>query len=74
VVVRYAVFPLEAPAPTNVEQLPHSLLDGRQPCEISRPEEDWGKALYFAMTYQNDRGEMGDWSPIESVIIPGRKI
>jgi hypothetical protein len=74
VVVKYLVLPLDAPAPTSVDQLIYSLLDGRQPCEISRPEEDWGKALYFAMAYQNERGEMGDWSPIGSVIIPGRKV
>jgi hypothetical protein len=74
VVIKYAVFPLDAPAPTHIEQLIHSLLDGRQPCELSYQEEDWGKVLYFATAYQNERGEMGDWSPIMSVIIPGRKI
>jgi hypothetical protein len=72
-VIRYTVLPQDAPAPTQIEQLEHTLLDGRQPCEISRPEEDWGKVVYFATAYQNYRGEMGDWSPIRSVIIPGRK-
>jgi hypothetical protein len=74
VVVRYRIQPLDASAPTRVDQLTYSLLDGRQPCELSRPEEDWGKVLFFATAYQNERGEMGDWSPIGSVIIPGRKI
>jgi hypothetical protein len=74
VVVRYVVQPLSEPAPTRIDQLRHSLLDGRQPCEISHPEENWGDVLYFATAYQNERGEMGDWSPIGSVIIPGRKI
>ncbi|MDR1222040.1 MAG: hypothetical protein LBL07_04055 [Tannerella sp.] len=41
---------------------------------LSHPEEDWGKLLYFALAYQNRRGEMGAWSPIRSVIIPGMKI
>jgi hypothetical protein len=74
VVVRHTVLPLDAPVPTHIEQLEHTLLDGRQPCKISHPEKDWGKVMYFATAYQNTRGEMGDWSPIRSVIIPGRKI
>jgi hypothetical protein len=74
VIVRYALLPLADPAPTRVDQLGQSLLDGRQPCELSYPEEDWGKVVYFATAYQNDRGEMGNWSPIGSVIIPGRKV
>jgi hypothetical protein len=74
VIVRHGVFPLANPAPTHVDQLAHSLLDGRQPCELSYPEDDWGKVVYFATAYQNERGEMGDWSPIGSVIIPGRKV
>jgi hypothetical protein len=74
VVVKYNVFPFDAPAPTHIDQLVHSLMDGRQPCEFTYQEEDWGKVLYFATAYQNDRGEMGDWSPILSVIIPGRKV
>jgi hypothetical protein len=74
VVIRYKVQPLKDPAPTHIDQLIHSLMDSRQPCELSHPEENWGDVLYFATTYQNERGEMGDWSPIGSVIIPGRKI
>jgi hypothetical protein len=74
VIVRHIVLPLDAPAPTHIDQLTHSLLDGRQPCELSFPEEDWGKVVYFATAYQNERGELGDWSPIGSVIIPGRKV
>jgi hypothetical protein len=73
VVVRYTVLPQDAPAPTHVEQLEHTFLDGRQPFEITRPEEDWGKVVYFATAYQNYRGEMGAWSEIGSIIIPGKK-
>jgi hypothetical protein len=73
VVVRFTVLPKGAPAPTHIEQLEHTLMDGRQPYEISRPEEEWGDIVYFATAYQNARGEMGDWSPIRSVIIPGSK-
>jgi hypothetical protein len=74
VVVKYVVQPLRDPAPTRIDQLVNSLMDSRQPCELSHPEENWGDVLYFATAYQNERGEMGDWSPIGSVIIPGRKI
>jgi hypothetical protein len=74
VVVRHVVLPLDAPAPTRIEQLEHSLLDGRQPCELTYPEKDWGKVVYFATAYQNVRGEMGAWSAIGSVIIPGKKV
>jgi hypothetical protein len=74
VVVRHTVLPLDAPAPTRIEELENSLLDGRQPCELSYPEKNWGMVVYFATAYQNVRGEMGDWSPIGSVIIPGRKV
>jgi hypothetical protein len=73
-VVRHVALPLANPAPTRLDQLTGSLMDGRQPCELSYPEDDWGKVVYFATAYQNERGEMGDWSPIGSVIIPGRKV
>jgi hypothetical protein len=74
VVIRYVVFLQSDPIPTQIDQLIHSLLDGMQPCELSFSEEDWGKVVYFVMAYQNERGEMGDWSPIMSIIIPGSKL
>ncbi|MDR1096884.1 MAG: hypothetical protein LBL57_02000 [Tannerella sp.] len=73
VIIRYIVLPQDAPAPAHIGQLEHSLLNGRQPCELSHPEEDWGKVVYFAAAYQNARGETGAWSAIRSVIIPGKK-
>jgi hypothetical protein len=58
VIVKYVVLPLAAPVPTHIEQLVYSFLTGRQPCELSHPEEDWGKVLYFVTAFhhpeQND--------------------
>jgi hypothetical protein len=32
--------------------------------------EDRGKKLYFALRWENTRGEKGPWSEIHSTIIP----
>jgi hypothetical protein len=39
VVVRHTVLPLDAPAPIRIEELENTLMDGRQPCELSYPEK-----------------------------------
>jgi hypothetical protein len=50
--------------------LTHSAFDTRSPLKLQFENDLRGKTLYFAMRWENTRGEKGPWSPIMSVIIP----
>jgi hypothetical protein len=66
-VVIYAV--LDAP-PATVDALSHSELATRTPHIIEFSEKERGKTVYLAMCWQNDKGERGPWSNVQSAIIP----
>ncbi|MDR2065876.1 MAG: hypothetical protein LBP85_09265 [Prevotellaceae bacterium] len=66
-VIVYAV--LDTP-PADTTALTRSLLATRTPHTIEFTEEERGKTVYFAICWQNEKGERGPWSEIESAIIP----
>ncbi|MDR1867646.1 MAG: hypothetical protein LBQ77_05215 [Treponema sp.] len=66
-VIAYAV--LESP-PTDLSALTQSLLATRTPHTLEFAETDRGNTVYVALCWQNEKGEKGPWSEIQSSIIP----
>jgi hypothetical protein len=56
--------------PVNWEQLTHSAFDTRTPAQLVFHGEQRGRTLYFALRWENTRGEKGPWSEIYGTIIP----
>ena len=56
--------------PTRWEELIHSAVDTRSPYTFVFENDQRGKTLYFALRWENTRGEKGPWSEIASAIIP----
>jgi hypothetical protein len=56
--------------PANVYALTLSYFDTHTPLSIAFEEEDRGKTFWFAVRWENTRGEKGPWSEIQSAIIP----
>jgi hypothetical protein len=65
--VDYAI--LDTP-PDDWKQLVHSIFDTRSPLRLTFDGTDRGKTLYFALRWENTRGEKGPWSEIYNTIIP----
>ncbi|MDR3267938.1 MAG: hypothetical protein LBT83_02580 [Tannerella sp.] len=57
-------------APVNWSQLPLSYFSTTSPLHLTFEGEQRGRHFYFAARMENNRGVKGDWSEIESVIIP----
>jgi hypothetical protein len=66
-VIVYAV--LDAP-PADINALTRSVLATRTPYTLEFTEEERGKTVYVAICWQNETGERGPWSEIESAIVP----
>jgi hypothetical protein len=66
-VIAYAV--LDAP-PADVSALTRSVPATRTPHVLEFTEEERGKTVYVAICWQNEKGEKGPWSEIESAIVP----
>ena len=66
-VIAYAV--LDAP-PADPDALTRTLLATRTPHILEFTEEERGKTVYVAICWQNEKGERGPWSEIESAIVP----
>jgi hypothetical protein len=60
---------LETP-PTDWTQLTHSAFDTNSPLVLTFTGEERGKTLYFALRWENTRGEKGPWNEIMSAVIP----
>ncbi|MDR0668121.1 MAG: hypothetical protein LBF90_05850 [Prevotellaceae bacterium] len=56
--------------PTRWEELLHSAVDTNSPYIFSFENDQRGQRLYFALRWENTRGEKGPWSEIQSAIIP----
>jgi hypothetical protein len=56
--------------PTGWTQLINSSFDTHTPFNLSFAGEERGKHLYFALRWENTRGEKGPWSAIQNVIVP----
>ncbi|MDR2809489.1 MAG: hypothetical protein LBB84_02890 [Tannerellaceae bacterium] len=66
-VVYYDV--LDAPPP-HPDALSRSLLATHTPYTLEFVEEERGKAVYVALRWQNEKGQKGPWSEIESTVVP----
>jgi hypothetical protein len=66
-VIRYAV--LDTP-PASAEALPKSLLATKTPHTFEFTEAERDKKAYFAMAWQNDKGELGPFSEVQSENVP----
>jgi hypothetical protein len=56
--------------PADQEDLPRTLFATRSPFTIDFREADRGKTLYIALCWQNEKGQRGPWSDIQTAIIP----
>jgi hypothetical protein len=56
--------------PAKWEDLIHSIVDTNSPVTLSFENDQRGKTLYFALRWENTRGEKGPWTEIQSTIIP----
>jgi hypothetical protein len=66
-VINYAL--LDTP-PDSTDALAHSVLATRTPHILEFTEAERGKTVYIAMRWQNEKGQKGPWSEIESAIVP----
>jgi hypothetical protein len=60
--------------PVNWEQLIHSAFDTRTPAQLVFHGDQRGKTLYFALRWENTRGEKGPWGEIYGTIIPSKRL
>ncbi|MDR0368480.1 MAG: hypothetical protein LBH82_05000 [Bacteroidales bacterium] len=56
--------------PTRWDELLYSAVDTGSPHTFSFENDQRGKTVYFALRWENTRGEKGPWSTIHSAIIP----
>jgi hypothetical protein len=56
--------------PTRWDELIHSSVDTNSPFVLVFENDQRGKTVYFALRWENTRGEKGPWSEIYSAIIP----
>jgi hypothetical protein len=56
--------------PTRWDELLHSNIDTNSPFTLVFENDLRGKTVYFALRWENTRGEKGPWSDIQSAIIP----
>lgn len=54
----------------GLKDLVHSAFDTRTPFVLDFEEEERGHMLYFALRWENNRGEKGPFSPIQKAVIP----
>lgn len=66
-IIAYAI--LDA-VPTDIALLTRSVLATRTPHTLEFTEAERGKTVYVAICWQNEKGEKGPWSEIESAIVP----
>jgi hypothetical protein len=54
----------------HISELTHSSFDTHTPLTLEFADEDRGKVLYFALRWENTRGEKGPFGPVLNAIIP----
>jgi hypothetical protein len=54
----------------DVSKLTHSTFDTHSPLTLEFEGHDRGKTVYYALCWENTRGEKGPWSEINSAVIP----
>jgi hypothetical protein len=60
---------LDAP-PASPDRLSRNVLATRTPHTLEFTEEERGGKVYVAICWQNEKGQKGPWSEIESAIVP----
>jgi hypothetical protein len=60
---------LDAP-PAGPEELFHSCVDTRSPFRLEFSGHERGNTVYFALRWENSRGEKGPWGEVWNAIIP----
>ncbi|MDR3132631.1 MAG: hypothetical protein LBU42_01235, partial [Prevotellaceae bacterium] len=66
--VRWAVF--DNLREVHINDLTNSSFDTHTPLTLEFADEDRGKVLYFALRWENTRGEKGPFGAIMNAIIP----
>ncbi|MDR2246651.1 MAG: hypothetical protein LBE17_14365, partial [Treponema sp.] len=66
--VRYA-WQVGGEKPASGARLPNSRFSRKTSHVVQHTEEDKGKTAYYATCYENSKGEMGPWSPVEEAVI-----
>ncbi|MDR2247051.1 MAG: hypothetical protein LBE17_10375, partial [Treponema sp.] len=66
--VRYA-WQVGGEKPASGARLPNSRCSRKCSHGVQHTEEDKGKTAYYATCYENSKGEMGPWSPVEEAVI-----
>ncbi|MDR2448080.1 MAG: hypothetical protein LBD58_12470 [Treponema sp.] len=66
--VRYA-WQVGGEKPAAGESLPKSKFSRKTTLVVQHTEADKGKTAYYATCYENSKGDMGQWSPVEEAII-----
>jgi hypothetical protein len=66
----YELFEQGATPPTSEKQLTEMRFVRRKKESFVFQPQDSGKKAYFALRYENSKGEAGPWCPIFSVLIP----
>jgi hypothetical protein len=56
--------------PTRWDELLHSVFDTNSPYTFVFENDQRGQTLYYALRWENTRGEKGPWSDIAAVMIP----
>jgi hypothetical protein len=56
--------------PMSLEELTRHKLATRTPYTLKFTENERGKTVYVAICWQNNRGQLGPWSAIQSTIVP----
>jgi hypothetical protein len=56
--------------PGSINELLHSAFDTRTPFTLDFDENERGKAVYFCLRWESNRGDKGPWSEIVMAIIP----
>jgi hypothetical protein len=66
--IRWVVF--DTIQTVHLDDLIHSSFDTRSPFTLTFADEQRGKVLYFALRWENTRGEKGPFGPIIDAVIP----
>ena len=56
--------------PKDLHDLNRQSVASRTPYTLSFTEAERGKTVYIALAWQNNRGNIGPWSEIQSAVIP----
>jgi len=68
--IAYELFEQGAPPPVSEKQLTEGRFIRKKRESFVFQPQDSGKKAYFAMRYENSKGDSGPWCPIFSVLIP----